>query len=1618
MRTLPAGISALNGVASTRAPLFLIEIQWPAPAGTKYYSSGDQVTWNGHTWEKNRAMSIPILEAGLIDRKRTDFSKLQIKFDNLADNGSSSFPFTLLESGQNLEDAKVFVHIFSPDANDAIANVTWGFTGARDYNGEEKTVTITASFFWDSLDSPLPTKQIQQLGFDPTDASGQTNEDDEQDLIAPIVYGAGEMKTAGLVYRRQSNGSYLDVNFIVSGCNGQPFASNALTGAKLFNITDAVSIEFVPGSSGQTAPTNLSRFPDGGAHPNVAYGFATFSITDGIKDRDIKSNNIKLILANGRPLIDTTLPSENPVLILKDYLRDSNFSLGLPATAFDSVASSSGYASTRYQMRYEFHKQKPVSDVVQYMLANFHGFITFESALIQIKCKRNDETSVATFATCDSGVAGRKVHNDFVDVTIKDSSELINQVTIKYRRKKRQRRIVTLYDPTAQTRAGGTQKKVVEDKYDFWEDGGIYDEAQAQILAAIAVREEQNGNLFIKFASPFWDGIAISIGDLITVKSPDIFNNGSNQTFRVLKQTIETEGDYLIHFECQVYKQAIYNDNSVALGVDLLRGGDSTDAQGRPPDVVPTSLQILPVGPNDTEGKQTKIRANFTLPGFDPTSEQADGIFRESPIGEVEIYYNYDDEATNQAHYGNCRKVVQITTSQSLFIDFDVDYRKSRTLIVYFLAIGPNGARSPLGFIPDPTRVTTLSVLLSSSGATATVPSTTAFTVGDFVGIEREILQLLSKTSTTLTFVNASGVRTPFLDTASIAHPVGTEVAVLKVSYPNLAISFVQPKYQYPVVAGVVARQRGDGVRVKVNDIAAENLEDYLIYWSTDADANSNVSKLGSANPAWYMADPLAPPASVKLLLTKSLHKVIMQEDIGGAGVTVYVRVAARNGKRNFSSALSSLVSNNSTGATIPDTALTSSPAAPIVRPHASKIKFRAKRPTTNINQFVSCGVVARVKDGSGSILGYVVDGTTPTNNATEFKNVLEADYSDSFNWNKTAIQVLYPTATIIEFYNYITNGVGEGPASAVTTLTISTWTADPINADSAIVAAPAAPEILPHSRKIKIKCIRPTANFNQFVKNEIVARVKDAGGTILGYVRDGAPPSNNVLEFLNDVRDDLTHTFFWDKATIQSLYPTGATIEFYNRITNGFGPSGLGTAASMSISTWTADPVSGDTAVPTLATPSAPDVEELDGKINVDVPALVANLHTLKRMYVVMSTQNTAPTAGVAPSIGVDGVVKIKHGRSPSFRPKRPQTVNLYFYYIAENDAGFSAWSTGTLLDPSGISRPLEDVIGTGVPILPEGLERQTNSGTGHTTNTFVLDGGASAVDDYYNGMALHIPSLANTNRVVMITDYVGSTRTCTVSPTFSAAPSGSIAYEIDRIEIVGDCAGRSGTGHTTTKFVLDGGASAVTDFYKGYYLYVPALSSADQLRRIGGYNGSTKELTLAAGEDAFSGAPSGNMGYILVNGSFGFQNKDATGIIAPVPLRFYLDGDTDQNVVESLSPTGDNAFSLQQFHIQVFKRTGANELRFNEFIKLASANTYRFPAPVGYRPMTAIRLQNLFRSGGSDGWSVFSYYVRMPQSLSATSPGVPQYAPDTYPAKIIDFQGEDSYPDRYPVY
>ena len=73
------------------------------------------------------------------------------------------------------------------------------------------------------------------------------------------------------------------------------------------------------------------------------------------------------------------------------------------------------------------------------------------------------------------------------------------------------------------------------------------------------------------------------------------------------------------------------------------------------------------------------------------------------------------------------------------------------------------------------------------------------------------------------------------------------------------------------------------------------------------------------------------------------------------------------------------------------------------------------------------------------------------------------------------------------------------------------------------------------------------------------------------------------------------------------------------------------------------------------------------------------------------------------------------------------------------------------------------------------------TGSSQAGGSNTITLASGASAVDDYYNGMQVTISSGTGSGHKALITDYVGSSKVCTCQPiTATFVPGASSSYSI----------------------------------------------------------------------------------------------------------------------------------------------------------------------------------------------------------------------------------------------
>jgi len=82
------------------------------------------------------------------------------------------------------------------------------------------------------------------------------------------------------------------------------------------------------------------------------------------------------------------------------------------------------------------------------------------------------------------------------------------------------------------------------------------------------------------------------------------------------------------------------------------------------------------------------------------------------------------------------------------------------------------------------------------------------------------------------------------------------------------------------------------------------------------------------------------------------------------------------------------------------------------------------------------------------------------------------------------------------------------------------------------------------------------------------------------------------------------------------------------------------------------------------------------------------------------------------------------------------------------------------------------------GAPALTS-VEVEAGTAAAGGATSITLDGTASAVDDYYNGMTVEILSGTGAGQTKVITDYVGSTKVATVS-TWSVNPDNTSVYSV----------------------------------------------------------------------------------------------------------------------------------------------------------------------------------------------------------------------------------------------
>lgn len=140
-----------------------------------------------------------------------------------------------------------------------------------------------------------------------------------------------------------------------------------------------------------------------------------------------------------------------------------------------------------------------------------------------------------------------------------------------------------------------------------------------------------------------------------------------------------------------------------------------------------------------------------------------------------------------------------------------------------------------------------------------------------------------------------------------------------------------------------------------------------------------------------------------------------------------------------------------------------------------------------------------------------------------------------------------------------------------------------------------------------------------------------------------------------------------------------------------------------------------------------------------------------------------------------------------------------------------------------------------------------------GATSSTAVLDAGAAANDDVFNGLLLVIHTGTGARQARVIMDYDGTTKTATITPAWDTTPAAADAFSvvewgsvsINPVDTAVQHFGTAQAGAATT-ITLAASASATSSLYNGEIIKLYGGTGAGQTRTITAYNGATKVATV----------------------------------------------------------------------------------------------------------------------------------------------------------------------------
>ncbi len=157
-------------------------------------------------------------------------------------------------------------------------------------------------------------------------------------------------------------------------------------------------------------------------------------------------------------------------------------------------------------------------------------------------------------------------------------------------------------------------------------------------------------------------------------------------------------------------------------------------------------------------------------------------------------------------------------------------------------------------------------------------------------------------------------------------------------------------------------------------------------------------------------------------------------------------------------------------------------------------------------------------------------------------------------------------------------------------------------------------------------------------------------------------------------------------------------------------------------------------------------------------------------------------------------------------------------------------------------------DTINDSPPVPLIGFEIRRNTlQAGSAANTAILDTGASATNNFYNGDAISITTGTGAEQFAVIGAYNGTTKVATINPPWVTVPTAS-GYLISPRSGGIVLRQNTATGGDGSHITLDAGANATNGYYArpGSAILLTSGTAAGQLRVIVNYNGTTKIATV----------------------------------------------------------------------------------------------------------------------------------------------------------------------------